>query len=123
MKIAAIIPCYKVKEHILPLLERFGNEVQHIIVVDDACPQQSGEWVDSQCHDKRVTVLRHEENQGVGGAVKTGYLFALELGCEILVKVDGDGQMSPELIPLLIAPILSGEADYTKGNRFFQPEE
>jgi glycosyltransferase involved in cell wall biosynthesis len=61
-------------------------------------------------------------NQGVGGAVITGYLAAISDGIEVIVKVDGDGQMDPALIPQLIAPIVSGQADYTKGNRFFSPE-
>ncbi len=121
-KVAAILPCYKVAGQILPLLAKFGNEVHHIIVVDDACPEKSGEKVKAECKDSRVTVLFHEKNGGVGAAVKTGYAFALELGAEILVKVDGDGQMEPALIPELIAPIAQGEADYVKGNRFYQPE-
>ena len=122
MKVAAILPCYKVVDHILPLLAKFGDEVEHIIVVDDACPQKSGEKVKDECSDPRVTVLFHEENRGVGAAVKTGYALALELEADILVKVDGDGQMEPALIPELITPITRGEADYAKGNRFYQPE-
>src|SRR5690606_11392859 len=62
-------------------------------------------------------------NLGVGGAVMTGYLTALADGMDIIVKVDGDNQMDPALIPDFIAPILAGEADYTKGNRFFDLEE
>ncbi len=123
MKIAAILPCYNVAEQILPLISKLGNELEHIIVVDDACPQKSGERVKTECTDKRVTVLFHKQNKGVGAAVKNGYNFALTLGCDILVKVDGDGQMNPAYIPELIAPIVKGEADYTKGNRFYQPED
>jgi glycosyltransferase involved in cell wall biosynthesis len=67
--------------------------------------------------------LRHEINQGVGGAVMTGYRAALEDGEDVIVKVDGDGQMDASLIPNFIEPILAGEADYTKGNRFFDLEE
>jgi dolichol-phosphate mannosyltransferase len=48
-----------------------------------------------------------------------GYRAAMSNGADILVKVDGDGQISPRLIPLLIAPLLRGEADYAKGNRFY----
>jgi glycosyltransferase involved in cell wall biosynthesis len=60
---------------------------------------------------------------GVGGAVIAGYRRAIEDGLDVVVKVDGDGQMAPELIPALVTPILLGEADYTKGNRFFNPED
>jgi len=122
VKVAAILPCYKTSAHILPLLEKFGEEVDHIIVIDDACPEETGKLVKAKCKDRRVTVLVHEENRGVGAAVKTGYAEAMKLGCDILVKVDGDGQMDPAHIGELIKPIQRGEADYTKGNRFYQPE-
>jgi glycosyltransferase involved in cell wall biosynthesis len=69
-----------------------------------------------------VTVLWNDENQGVGGAVIAGYRRALEDGMEVMVKIDGDGQMDPLDIPSFVQPILSGRADYTKGNRFFHPE-
>ena len=72
--------------------------------------------------DPRVRVLFHDENQGVGGAVSTGYRAALEEGMDIVVKVDGDGQMDPALIPHFTRPIERGRADYTKGNRFYRPE-
>lgn len=122
MKVVAILPCYKVGEQILSLLGKFGTEVSHIIVVDDACPKKTGKIVSDNCKDKRVTVLTHEHNMGVGAAVKTGYAFALEQGCDILVKLDGDGQMNPTNIKELIRPIEQNQADYTKGNRFYQPD-
>ncbi|UZE19660.1 glycosyltransferase family 2 protein [Pseudomonas sp. B21-054] len=121
--IAVIIPCYKVREHILAVISGIGAEVSKIYVVDDCCPDGSGNYVSENCHDKRVIILRHEVNQGVGGAVMTGYQAGIKDGIDILVKVDGDGQMDPELIPRFIAPIAAGEADYTKGNRFFDLEE
>ena len=72
--------------------------------------------------DKRIKVIFQEKNQGVGGAVISGYKAALADGNDIIVKIDGDGQMDPALIKLFILPILEGRADYTKGNRFFKPE-
>lgn len=118
--VAVIIPCYRVGRHALDVIARIGPEVARIVVVDDACPDASGELVERECTDPRVTVLRHDENQGVGGAVMTGYRHALAEGHRLLVKLDGDGQMDPALIPRLIAPILAGAADYTKGNRFYR---
>jgi dolichol-phosphate mannosyltransferase len=121
--VAVVIPSYRVTQHILEVLEGIGPEISQIFVVDDACPDNSGDFVEKHSKDKRVTVLRHAENQGVGGAVITGYRAALEAGADIVVKVDGDGQMNPALIPNLIAPILAGEADYAKGNRFDSLED
>jgi glycosyltransferase involved in cell wall biosynthesis len=121
--LAVVIPAYRVRNKILPLLAKIGPEVSHIFVVDDACPEQSGAHVAAECHDSRVIVLVHERNQGVGGAVMTGYQHAVAAGADVLVKLDGDGQMDPALIPQLVAPILDGRADYTKGNRFYNVED
>lgn len=121
--IAVVIPCYKVTRHVLAVISAIGREVGRIYVVDDKCPDGSGDYVVANCKDPRVIVLRHEFNQGVGGAVITGYRAAIEDGVDIIVKVDGDGQMDASLIPNFIEPILAGEADYTKGNRFFDLEE
>ncbi|MBY7783168.1 glycosyltransferase family 2 protein [Vibrio fluvialis] len=119
MKIAVAIPCYKVKKHILSVIEQIGPEVDVIYVVDDCCPESTGEYVIENCSDKRVTVLNNKHNLGVGGAVVTAYKEALKDGIDIVVKIDGDGQMDPALLPHFIAPIVKGEADYTKGSRFF----
>lgn len=121
--VAVVIPCYRVRRHILPLLGRIGPEVSTIYVVDDACPEETGAYVVENCRDERVTVLMHEQNQGVGGAVMTGYRHALAMGAGVIVKLDGDGQMDPALIPRFVAPIHEGRADYTKGNRFYNIED
>jgi dolichol-phosphate mannosyltransferase len=117
--IAVVIPCYRAKEHVLGVIERIGVQVQYVFVVDDACPEQSGAHVAAACRDPRVKVIRNERNLGVGGAVCRGYRAALEAGAQIVVKIDGDGQMPPELLPRFVAPIAAGNADYTKGNRFY----
>jgi dolichol-phosphate mannosyltransferase len=118
-----VIPAFKVADFVLEVVDRIGPEVSHILVVDDACPDGSGRKVENECHDSRVEVIFHPRNLGVGGAVVSGYRRAVELGADIVIKVDGDGQMAPELIPALIAPIVAREADYAKGNRFFNPED
>jgi glycosyltransferase involved in cell wall biosynthesis len=120
--IAVVIPSYKVTRHILDVIGRVGTECERIYVVDDCCPEGSGKLVEAECKDPRVRVIRHEQNQGVGGATLTGYRAAIADGADIIVKLDGDGQMDPALIPRLVQPIMSGEADYTKGNRFYDLE-
>lgn len=122
-EIAVIIPTYKARNHILGVIDGIGPEVARIYVVDDCCPDDSGDFVAANCKDSRVTVIRHIENQGVGGAVMTGYKAAIEDGMDILVKIDSDGQMDPALILKFVSPIANGEADYTKGNRFFDLEK
>jgi len=120
--VAVILPCYSVRQEILGVLQKIGTEVHTIIVVDDACPQNTGQWVKDNFHDPRLIVLELESNQGVGGAVMAGFKKALELESDILVKLDGDGQMDPRAIPQLIHPLAQLEADCTKGNRFYAPE-
>lgn len=120
MKIAVIIPCYGVKDHILQVIAEIDQYVAHIYVVDDACPQQTGDYVKKHCHDPRVKIITHDNNQGVGGAVISGYLSALQDNCNILVKIDGDGQMNPKIIRHFTKPIIEGKADYCKGNRFYK---
>mgnify|MGYP000402657635 FL=1 len=116
--IAVVIPAYRVADHVLEVIAEIGPEVSQIFVVDDACPEGSGALVSEKCKDTRVVVLTHSENQGVGGAVISGYRAALEAGADIVVKVDGDGQMDPAMITDLVQPIVDVKADYTKGNRF-----
>jgi glycosyltransferase involved in cell wall biosynthesis len=117
-----VIPCYRVRRYLPDVLAAFGPEADSIYVVDDACPEGTGHWVEDQWHDPRVRVLFRAENGGVGAATLTGYRAALADGMEVVVKIDGDGQMDPALIDRFVRPILAGEADYTKGNRFFSIE-
>lgn len=121
-KIAVVIPCYKVTKHVLGVIERIGPEVTTVYCIDDGCPEQSGKFIEQNVRDPRVRVLYNPENRGVGGAVVTGYRQAIADGAGIAVKIDGDGQMDPSLLPLFVMPILWGEADYTKGNRFYNPD-
>lgn len=116
--IAVVIPCYRVTAHVCDVIAGIGPEVSMIFAVDDACPENSGQFIESHCQDSRLTVLYHEGNKGVGGAVMTGYRAALAARADVVVKVDGDGQMDPALILAIAAPILHGRADYAKGNRF-----
>ena len=118
--IAVVIPCYRVRHKVLEVIAGIGPECQAIYVVDDACPEGTGDHVESECRDPRVHVLRHDRNRGVGGATLTGYEAALLAGAEVVVKLDGDGQMDPGWIPRLVGPLQRGEADYAKGNRFFE---
>ena len=122
MRIAVAIPCYKVTQHVLGVVSAIGPEVEAIYAVDDACPDGSGHYIEEHNRDPRVRVLYNPENRGVGGAIVTAYEAAIADGMDIVVKIDGDGQMDPKLLPLFVRPIVRGQADYTKGNRFYRPE-
>jgi dolichol-phosphate mannosyltransferase len=121
--IAVVIPCYKVKNKVLNVIQKCGPEVSRIYVIDDCCPENTGNIIKSICPDPRVKFIFHSNNMGVGGATITGYKQAIADGADVIVKIDGDGQMDPAFLPNLIIPILSGDADYVKGNRFYNLED
>ena len=113
-----VAPCYKVKAHIMRVIEKTPAWFEGIVIVDDACPEGSGAFVEATNTDPRVVVVKLETNQGVGGAMLAGYAEAARRGGRVFVKVDGDDQMDLGYAAQLVAPILMGDADYAKGNRF-----
>ena len=118
-RIAAVVPSYNVGGEIANVLCALPAYISHIIVVDDASPDSTSEIVAGLAkRDQRIILIRHDHNQGVGGAMVTGFRKALELGAQIVVKVDGDGQMDAGHLPEMLLPLIEGKADYTKGNRF-----
>lgn len=122
--IAVIVPCYRVKEHVIEkVINKIPAWVDHILCIDDCCPCESGNYIKASTSNDRVVVFFNVKNTGVGGAVLRGYIEALKLGADIFVKIDGDGQMDPTLIPNFIKPICLGLADYSKGNRFFNTND
>lgn len=117
--IAVVIPCYRVEHEISTVLASLPRYIKRIIVVDDASPDGTAEIVAGLAKkDRRIILIRHMTNQGVGGAMRTGFQKALELGSQIVVKIDGDGQMDLTYLPDLLHPLIDGQADYAKGNRF-----
>jgi dolichol-phosphate mannosyltransferase len=117
-RIGVVIPAYRAASSICGVLGTLGPGVERIYVVDDGCPEGSGDAVRAGCTDPRVMVLDNETNLGVGAATVRGYRQALADGMQIVVKMDADGQMDAAMLPRLVAPLLRRTADYTKGNRF-----
>jgi glycosyltransferase involved in cell wall biosynthesis len=117
--IAIVIPSYNVRDTVLGVIESIPAFVEKIYVVDDGCPQETAQYVETKCADRRVSVLRMDRNSGVGAATLRGFGQAFAEGADVAVKVDGDGQMRLEYLPDLLAPIVTGRADFSKGNRFF----
>lgn len=117
--IAAVIPAFRVEAEIEGVLRGLPAFLRHILVVDDASPDSTASRVAALAEkDPRILLLSHTRNEGVGAAMVTGFHKALELGAQIVVKVDGDGQMDPAFLPALLTPLINGRADYAKGNRF-----
>jgi dolichol-phosphate mannosyltransferase len=117
--VAAVLPAYNVAKEVGSVLRAMPPIFTTIIVVNDGSADQTGAIAEHYAElDRRIVVIHHETNRGVGGAMVTGFRTAMEGGADIVVKIDADGQMPLWLVPQLIAPLISGEADYTKGNRF-----
>jgi glycosyltransferase involved in cell wall biosynthesis len=116
IRVAVVIPAFQVAETIAEVVRGLPAWVWRIYVVDDGCPEASGEAA-AEVGDSRVTVLHRDSHGGTGAAVKTGYRAALEDGAEIIVKMDGDGGMDATRLADLLAPVGAGAADFAKGNR------
>ncbi len=121
--IAVVIPCYQVGSSIGRVLAAIGPAVSWIFCVDNASTDQTASVITGAGKaDPRIHLLRRPANGGVGAATIDGYRAAVDARARVIVKLDGDGQMDPRLVPLLCRPIFRGEADYVKGNRFYSRE-
>lgn len=123
-KIGLAIPARNEERLIGPTLEAVPDLVDRIYVVDDGSTDDMASAVRRYAaRDPRVELIQHEVNQGVGQAIITGYRRASEEGCDFVVVTGGDNQMPMEQIPELLDPLVAGEVDYTKGNRFLMPDD
>jgi glycosyltransferase involved in cell wall biosynthesis len=118
--VAVIIPAYNEERLIGTVLKAIPPFVDHIVVVDDASNDRTQELVRAhQEEDARIIALGHPKNEGVGGAIATGYKWARDHEISISVVMAGDAQMDPGDLPKLLDPIVDGKVDYSKGNRLF----
>ena len=117
--VAIVIPSYRVENEIGSVINSIPEYISYIIVVNDKSPDKTEQIVKDLANtNPRIILISHEHNQGVGGAMRTGFSKAIELGVQFVVKMDGDGQMNPDYLPALLTPLIEGKADYAKGNRF-----
>ena len=124
LHIAVVVPAYRVAGQIADVVRGIPELVRTIVVINDGSTDDTGQVIAQLCDEQtRLVAFDHDKNMGVGRAVCTGYEQALELGADIVVKMDGDGQMSPDYLEALLAPLICGEADYAKGNRFYDFEQ
>lgn len=123
-KIGMSIPAYNEERLIGPTLDSIPDFVDVVYVVNDCSTDNTASVVQARASkDGRIVLVDHERNQGVGQGIITGYLRASESSCDICVVTGGDHQMPMEQIPWLLDPIIDGDADYTKGNRFLMPDD
>ena len=120
-RIAVVIPAYNEEKLIGATIEGVPPYVEKIVVVDDCSRDSTVACVEAYAAQdpERVLLIRHETNQGVGGAIASGYEWCRDNGVDVAVVMAGDNQMDPDDLPALLEPVLAGKADYAKGNRLF----
>lgn len=122
-KIAAVIPCFNEGTQIAGVLSSMPSYVDEVYVIDDKSSDDTvsvvEQWLANEASVSVVQLIKHEENQGVGGAIATGYERALARDIDVAVVMAGDGQMLPKDLPAILDPVVEMGYDYSKGNRLF----
>ncbi len=120
-RVAVVVPAYEVQGLIGGVVARMPALVDDVVVVDDSSSDATAAAAAAVPHPG-LAVVRHARNRGVGGAIVAGYRRALRAGADVVVVMAGDGQMDPADLPRLLDPVVTGAADYAKGNRFAHPD-
>jgi len=117
-RVAVVVPAYNEEDLIGETMRSIPRYVARVYVVDDGSKDRTGAIIDAYArYDARVIPIHHRPNLGVGAAITSGYLQAVEDGMDVVAVMAGDNQMDPAHLPSLLDPIVEGKADYTKGNR------
>lgn len=122
--VAVVVPAYNEEMLVGRVVETMPLFVDKIVIVDDCSQDNTRNVIQTYAdnHPQRVVFILHEVNQGVGGAIATGYKWCRDRNIEAAVVMAGDAQMDPNDLPALLDPIVSGMADYSKGNRLISGE-
>lgn len=121
--ISVVVPCYNEETQIGKVITTMPEIVDHIVIVDDKSPDKTVEVVNAMLEKHpKVVLIQHEKNQGVGGAIASGYKWSRDKEIDVAVVMAGDGQMNPDDLPAVLDPVVDGEVDYSKGNRLFTGE-
>ena len=118
--VCVVAPAYNEETQIGNVIETMPEYVDKIVIVDDASPDKTVEVVKQYVKTSdRIVLIEHSKNQGVGGAIVSGYKWARDNLFDITAVMAGDGQMDPEDLPRILEPVADGVADYSKANRLF----
>ena len=121
--IAVVIPCYNEETQIEQVIHTMPDYVDKIVIVDDCSEDNTAKLVQNcSQNDSRIELIKHNQNRGCGGALATGYIWVKDNNYDIAVRMDGDGQMDPSDLISLLEPVVTGETDYSKGNRLYTGE-
>ncbi len=116
--VSVVIPCFNEEKQITRVIETIPEFIDKIVIIDDNSKDKTLEVLKKlQTGNDKIILIENKKNQGVGGSMASGYKWARDNNMDLAVRMDGDGQMDPAHLPLLLDPIVSGEVDYTKTNR------
>ncbi len=122
-EIAVVVPAYNEETQIGKVLSEMPQYIDHIVVVNDCSDDKTAEITEQYANeDSRILLLNHDQNQGVGGAIATGYKWSKDRDVDIAVVMAGDGQMDSEDLPAIMDPVVERGVDYSKGNRLLTGE-
>lgn len=116
--IAVVVPCFNEAKQIENVLKTMPRFVDKIVVVDDYSRDKTVKAI-QKIESKNIIIIRHSKNQGVGAAIASGYKWCRENNIDIAAVMAGDGQMLPQDLSVILAPVAEGRADYAKANRLF----
>ncbi len=121
--VCVVVPAYNEEKQIEKVIETMPDFIDKIVIVDDKSQDKTVEIVRHYTgFNDKLVLIEHKNNQGVGGAIATGYKWARDNKMDAAVVMAGDGQMAPGDLPSLLDPIVEGLTDYSKGNRLFTGE-
>lgn len=121
--IAVVVPCYNEELQVSKVIDTMPAFIDHIVIVDDKSPDRTVAIVEEHMQNQeRIVLIKHQVNQGVGGAIASGYKWARDNDIDVAVVMAGDAQMDPDDLPAIITPVVRDETDYSKGNRLTSGE-
>lgn len=121
--VSVVVPCYNEETQIMIVVDTMPEIVDKIVIINDVSKDRTGEIVaEAAKTNNKIILINHEVNQGVGGAIATGYEWSRDNEIDIAVVMAGDAQMDPDDLPAILDPVADGEVDYSKGNRLFTGE-
>jgi len=116
--VSVVVPCFNEEQQITRVIETMPGFIDKIVVIDDKSKDKTLDvLVKLKNGNDKIILIEHDKNQGVGGAIASGYKWSRDKNIDIAVVMAGDGQMDPAHLPLLLDPVVTGEVDYTKTNR------